>query len=90
MTEAHQLSSIEEHRDINYDKDLGQRVYNLIFRSWRQRIAMFRNTVRNSAYPAHIESLWILMATLVGLHFADINSTYGFMNYFTRFRVISE
>lgn len=90
MAQAHQsvsYSSIHYYRD---DKKVFQHEWNSRLRWWRKQITKFRSKIRNSAYPAHVESLWMLIVLVTGLHFADRNSPYGLMKYLTGFRVIAE
>lgn len=53
------------------------------FRSWLRKITNFRNKIRNSAYPVRVESLWILIAVVNGLHFSDKTSNYGLLKLVT-------
>lgn len=39
------------------------------FGSLKKRMVRFRAKVRNGAYPAHIESLWIIIILVAALHF---------------------
>lgn len=57
-------------------------------RLWRKKITDFRYKIRNSAYPGHIESIWIIIAVTIGLHFSGRN--YGLMKYLTGFTLIAE
>lgn len=54
-----------------------QKVLTLIWksglRSWRKRFVQFKIKVRNGAYPAHLESLWIIMGLVLALHFSAYN-----------------
>lgn len=72
---------------MNDDKTV---LYHSKLRLWRQKITLFRNKIRNSAYPGHVDSVWILIALVNGLHFAKKNSRYGLMNYLTEFSVIAK
>lgn len=74
MAEAHQATTysdvlIHEHTDANHDQEVLQLVWSSGLKSWRKRIARFRSKVRNGVYPAHLESLWIIMAIVMGFHF---------------------
>lgn len=85
MKESHQSvshSSIHKYRDVNDDKAM--------FRLWRKKITIIRNEIGNSAYPAHVESLWILTALVIGLHFTDKSPRYGLMKWITGFSVVAE
>lgn len=42
-------------------------------RSWKKRMIRFKNKVKNGAYPAHLESLWVIMGVVMALHFVEYN-----------------
>lgn len=44
---------------------------NSVIRLWRRKVSNFRMGIRNSAYPVRVESLWIVVVLVNGLHFAD-------------------
>lgn len=90
MKESHQSVShsfIHKYRDANDDKAM---LCNSTFRSWRKKFTILRNEIRNSAYPAHVESLWILIALVIGLHFTDKTPRYGLMKWITGFSIVAE
>lgn len=60
------------------------------FRLWSKMITSIRNEIRNSAYPARIEILWILIALVTGLHFTEGNSDYDLIKYLTGFSAIAK
>lgn len=70
---------------MNDDKRM---LYNTKSGFWSRKITMFRNRIRNSAYPGRIQSLWMLIALVMGLHFAG--KSYGLMNYLAGYIVIAE
>ncbi|TDG47919.1 hypothetical protein AWZ03_005700 [Drosophila navojoa] len=85
MAEAHSAVAFSfaithEGFDINYDHE----VLNLVFasgvRSWKKRIARARNGIRNGVYPAHIQSLWLITAIALGLHFAGYQAPFNLTN----------
>lgn len=83
MKESHQSvsnSSIHESRNVNDDKAMPS---NSIFRTWRKKMTSVRMEIRNSAYPVRVESLWILVALVNGLHFADKAPHYGLTKFVT-------
>lgn len=45
-------------------------------RSYRKRFASFKSKVRNGAYPAHLESLWIIMGVTMALHFSGYGTPF--------------
>lgn len=46
-------------------------------KSWRKRFIRFKTKVRNGAYPAHVESFWIVMVLVSALHFSDKRNYYN-------------
>ncbi|XP_014093291.2 carnitine O-palmitoyltransferase 1, liver isoform isoform X2 [Bactrocera oleae] len=75
MAEAHSAVAFSfaithEGFDINYDQEVLNLVWNSGVRSWKKRIARARNGIRNGVYPAHIQSLWLITAIAMGLHFS--------------------
>jgi carnitine O-palmitoyltransferase 1, liver isoform len=49
-------------------------------RSWKKRFAQYRIKVRNGVYPAHLESLWIILAVVFSLHRASMKMPYDAVN----------
>uniref|UniRef100_A0A1I8NSM7 carnitine O-palmitoyltransferase n=1 Tax=Stomoxys calcitrans TaxID=35570 RepID=A0A1I8NSM7_STOCA len=85
MAEAHQAVAFSfaithEGFDINYDQEVLNLVWNSGFRSWKKRVARARNGVRNGVYPAHIQSLWLITAIALGLHFAGLRTPFNIVN----------
>jgi hypothetical protein len=81
MAEAHQATSyktsmIHEHTDANHDQEVLQLVWESGISSWRKRFARIRAKLRNGAYPAHLESLWIISALTMAYHFGTANSPF--------------
>lgn len=88
MAEAHQAVSYselikQEHTDANHDKEVLVLVWNSGMRSWKKRIARSINKVRNGVYPAHLESLFIIIGTVMALHFANQRVPFDLMNKFS-------
>lgn len=74
MAEAHQavafsFSITHEGWDINYDQEVLNLIWTSGVRSWKKRIARFRNSIRDGVFPAHLQSLWLVIAIGLGLHF---------------------
>jgi carnitine O-palmitoyltransferase 1, liver isoform len=85
MAEAHQAVSYaelikNEHTDTNHDKEVLQLVWQSGWRSWKKRIARSKNKLRNGIYPAHIESLWVVIGVVMALHFATQKVPYDLVN----------
>lgn len=90
MAEAHQAVSYSElikheHTDANHDQEVLQLVWQSGVRSWKKRLGRFKNKVRNGAYPAHVESLWIIMGIAMALHFSKNKVPYDLVNYFIKY-----
>lgn len=49
-------------------------------RSYKKRFASFKSKVRNGAYPAHLESLWIIMGVTMALHFSNYGVSFDLVN----------
>lgn len=95
MAEAHQAVSYSglikhEHTDTNHHKEVLQLVWQSGLRSWKKRLARFKTKVRNGVYPAHVESLWIIMGLVMGLHFSQRAFPYDLVNYFMKFMPLTE
>jgi carnitine O-palmitoyltransferase 1, liver isoform len=85
MGEAHQAVSYSElikheHTDANHDKEVLQLVWQSGLRSWKKRIARSKNKIRNGIYPAHIESLWLVIGVVMALHFYTQKVPYDLVN----------
>jgi carnitine O-palmitoyltransferase 1, liver isoform len=85
MAEAHQAVSYSElikneHTDTNHDKEVLQLVWQSGVRSWKKRIARTKNKLKNGIYPAHIESLWAVIAVVMALHFSTKKVPYDLVN----------
>ncbi|XP_075167500.1 carnitine O-palmitoyltransferase whd isoform X1 [Haematobia irritans] len=85
MAEAHQAVAFSfaithEGFDINYDQEVLNLVWNSGYRSWKKRVARARNGIRNGVYPAHIQSLWLITAIALGLHFAGLRTPFNIVN----------
>lgn len=90
MAEAHQAVSYSElikheHTDTNHRLDVLNLVWASGLRSWKKRFARFRSKVRNGVYPAHLESLWIILGIVVAIHFSEKKVPYDLVNVFIKF-----
>lgn len=56
--------------DVNFDREVLHLVFNSGVRSWKKRLARFKNSVKNGIYPAPLQSLWAVVALVTSLHFA--------------------
>lgn len=90
MAEAHQAVSYSElikpeHTDANHDQEVLQLVWRSGLRSWKERLDRWKRKIRNGVYPAHLESLWIVMALVMAIHFSSRKVPYDLVNIFMRF-----
>lgn len=77
MAEAHSAVAFSfrithEGWDVNFDREVLHLVFNSGVRSWKKRLARFKNSVRNGIYPAPLQSLWAVIALVSSLHFASV------------------
>lgn len=49
-------------------------------RSWRKRFIRYIAKVRNGVYPAHLESLWVVMCIVTALHFSSHQVPFDLIN----------
>lgn len=65
---------------INETDADNQKVLSLIWisglKSWRKRFVRYKIKVHNGVYPAHLESLWIVLAIVMALHFSSYRVPY--------------
>ena len=90
MAEAHQAVSYsglikQEPTDTNHHKEVLQLVWQSGLRSWKKRIARFKAKVRNGVYPAHLESLWVIIGITMVLHFSKKSVPYDMVNFLLAF-----
>lgn len=87
MAEAHQAVSYselikQESTDANHDKEVLSLVFQSGVRSTKKRFARFLAKVRNGAYPAHLESLWVIIALVSLMHYSAKRVPYDLVNVF--------
>ncbi|CAG9781833.1 unnamed protein product [Diatraea saccharalis] len=63
--------------DVNFDREVLYLVWESGLRSWKKRLARFRNSVHNGVYPGHLQSLYVLWSLLVAAHFGGFNIPFG-------------
>ncbi|XP_049885922.1 carnitine O-palmitoyltransferase 1, liver isoform [Pectinophora gossypiella] len=63
--------------DVNFDREVLYLVWESGLRSWKKRLARFRNSVHNGVYPGHLQSLYVLWTLLVAAHFGGFNIPFG-------------
>jgi carnitine O-palmitoyltransferase 1, liver isoform len=92
MAEAHQavafsFSITHEGWNVNYDREVLNLVWGSGVRSWKKRIGRLKSGIRNGVYPAHLESLWVLMGLVSLFHYTSkrvpfdlVNNTLNFVS----------
>jgi len=78
MAEAHSavafsFSITHEGWDVNVDREVLHLVWASGVRSWKKRLARFKNNIKNGVFPAPLQSLWGTMVFIIGLHFGGIS-----------------
>lgn len=63
--------------DVNFDREVLYLVWESGLRSWKKRLARFRNNVHNGVYPGHLQSLYVLWTLIVAAHFGGFNIPFG-------------
>ncbi|XP_050683396.1 carnitine O-palmitoyltransferase 1, liver isoform [Leptidea sinapis] len=63
--------------DVNFDREVLYLVWESGIRSWKKRLARFRNSIHNGVYPGHLQSLYVLWTLLVVTHFAGFDIPFG-------------
>lgn len=66
--------------DVNFDREVLYLIWESGVRSWRKRLARFRNSIHNGVYPGHLQSLWVLWSLLAAAHFTNINIPFGLVD----------
>lgn len=85
MAEAHSavafsFSITHEGWDVNFDREVLHLVWQSGVRSWKKRLARFKNNIKNGVYPAPIQSLWAIVAILAAIHFAKYGIVHSTIN----------
>uniref|UniRef100_A0A0V0G650 carnitine O-palmitoyltransferase n=1 Tax=Triatoma dimidiata TaxID=72491 RepID=A0A0V0G650_TRIDM len=81
MAEAHSavafsFSITHEGWDVNFDREVLHLVWASGVRSWKKRLARFKNNLKSGLYPATVHSLWATVAVVAGCHFSGLNIPY--------------
>lgn len=80
MAEAHQAvsySKLVKHdyrTPDGYEKEYLQIARKLTSKSWKKSFGRMHRKLRNVFYPAHVESFWIILMLVMGIHFASDSS----------------
>ncbi|XP_068081222.1 carnitine O-palmitoyltransferase 1, liver isoform isoform X2 [Anabrus simplex] len=85
MAEAHSavafsFSITHEGWDVNFDREVLHLVWQSGIRSWKKRIARFKNSLKNGVYPAPMHSLWGIVAIFTGMHFSGHKTVSNIVN----------
>ena len=49
-------------------------------RSWKKRFIRYKAKVHNGVYPAHLESLWVIMCVITAFHFSSYQMPFDLIN----------
>lgn len=87
MAEAHQAVSYSElikhdPTETNHDKEVLQLVWKSGFKTWKKRVTHLTRKIRNAVYPAHLESLGIIIAMILAVHCASQKVPFDLVNVF--------
>ncbi|XP_061706230.1 carnitine O-palmitoyltransferase 1, liver isoform [Cydia pomonella] len=63
--------------DVNFDREVLYLVWESGLRSWKKRLARFKNSVLNGVYPGHLQSLYVLWTLLAAAHFGGFHIPFG-------------
>lgn len=90
MAEAHSavafsFSITHEGWDVNFDREVLHLVWASGVRSWKKRLARFKNNIKSGVFPAPLQSLWLTIAIVVGCHFAGVLIPLGLVDYVTSY-----
>ncbi|KAL1117008.1 hypothetical protein AAG570_004336 [Ranatra chinensis] len=82
MAEAHSAVAFSfaithEGWDVNFDREVLHLVWASGVRSWKKRLARFKNNLKNGVFPAPVHSLWATVAVMAGCHFSGLNVPYA-------------
>ncbi|KRX42769.1 Carnitine O-palmitoyltransferase 1, liver isoform, partial [Trichinella sp. T6] len=66
---------------LNYDKELLKIVYQSISRSYKRRVARFKNNLRAGIYPASPSSYVFIVAVMVAVSLANIDLSFGLIDW---------
>ncbi|XP_063244784.1 carnitine O-palmitoyltransferase 1, liver isoform isoform X2 [Bacillus rossius redtenbacheri] len=88
MAEAHSavafsFSITHEGWDVNFDREVLHLVWQSGIRSWKKRLARFKNSVKNGVYPAPLQSLWAIVAVIAALHFTEVGIAHSYVDKIT-------
>lgn len=85
MAEAHQAVAFSfaithEGWNVNYDSEVLHLVWQSGVRSWKKRFARIKAGIKNGAYPAHLESFYVIIILVTLLHFASKRVPFDLVN----------
>ncbi|XP_003372466.1 hypothetical protein Tsp_10226 [Trichinella spiralis] len=66
---------------LNYDKELLKIVYQSISRSYKRRVARFKNNLKAGIYPASPSSYVFIVAVMVAVSLANIDLSFGLIGW---------
>lgn len=85
MAEAHSAVAFSfaithEGWDVNFDREVLHLVWQSGIRSWKKRLARFKNSIKNGVYPAPLQSLWGIVAIITGMNFSGQKTVANLVN----------
>lgn len=85
MAEAHQAVSYAElvniePSDVSLERELLRLIWKSGVRAWKKRVGRFKNKIRNAIYPAHFESVWIILIMVLVVHYEDRKVPFDLVN----------
>ncbi|XP_066991889.2 carnitine O-palmitoyltransferase 1, liver isoform [Anabrus simplex] len=85
MAEAHSAVAFSfgithEGWDVNFDREVLHLVWQSGIRSWKKRIARYKNGLKNGVYPAPLQSLWFIVAIIALIKFSGYKNVSDIIN----------
>lgn len=85
MAEAHSAVAFSfaithEGVNVNFDREVLYLVWESGLRSWKKRLARFKNSVLNGVYPGHLRSLWSLWVVMAAVYFTGYAVPFDLVN----------
>jgi carnitine O-palmitoyltransferase 1 len=75
-------SEINEYIDAHHEDKILNLVWRSGLKSWKSRFIQFKRKVENGVYPAHLESLFVIIALVMAFHYSSTKVPYDLLNTF--------
>ncbi|KAG5684908.1 hypothetical protein PVAND_014118 [Polypedilum vanderplanki] len=79
---ASSTTEIKDYIDAHHNDEILQLVWLSGLKSWKHRYAVFKRKVQNGVYPAHLESLFVIIVVVMAFHFSSTKVPYDLLNTF--------